>query len=159
MPDPKRDMLRHTLATLAYRAAKSLANAPERFARFRTLETSRTPDQILAHLGDLFDWALRVAKGDFTYTEAIPLSWEREVARFFASLKAFDDYLASDAPLAIPAEQIFQGPIADALTHVGQLSMLRRMAGAPIRGESYVRAEIVAGRVGPIQSTVRFEFD
>jgi hypothetical protein len=152
-------MLRHTLATLAYRAAKSLANAPEKFARFRTLETSRTPDQILAHLGDLFDWALRVAQGDFTYTEAIPLPWEREVARFFASLKAFDDYLASDAPLAIPAEQIFQGPVADALTHVGQLSMLRRMAGAPIRGESYVRAEIVAGRVGPIQSAKRFEID
>lgn len=157
--DPRRDMLRHTLATLAYRAAKSLANAPEKFARFRTLETSRTPDQILAHLGDLLDWALRVAKGDTTYTESTPLPWEREVARFFAALKALDDYLASDAPLGYPAEQIFQGPIADALTHVGQISMLRRMAGAPVRGESYFRAEITAGRVGPHQSTVRFEFD
>jgi hypothetical protein len=157
--DPRRDMLRHTLATLAYRGAKALANAPEKFARFRTLETSRTPDQILAHLGDLLDWALRVAKGDYTYTESIPLPWEREVARFFAALKAFDDYLASDAPLGFPAEQIFQGPIADALTHVGQIAMLRRMAGAPVRGESYFRAEIVAGRVGPNQSTKRFEFD
>ncbi len=157
--DPRREMLRHTLATLAYRAAKSLANAPEKFARFRTLETSRTPDQILAHLGDLLDWALRVAKGDYTYTEATPLPWEREVARFFDALKAFDDYLASDAPLGFPAEQIFQGPIADALTHVGQIAMLRRMAGSPVRGESYFRAEIVAGRVGPNQSTKRFEFD
>jgi hypothetical protein len=152
-------MLRHTLATLAYRGAKSLANASERFARFRTLETTRTPEEILAHLGDLLDWALRVAKGDTTYTEAAPLPWEREVARFFAALKSLDDYLASDAPLGYPAEQIFQGPIADALTHVGQISMLRRMAGAPVRGESYFRAEIAAGRVGPDQSTKRFEFD
>jgi hypothetical protein len=152
-------MLRHTLATLAYRAGKDLANAPEGFARFRTFETTRTPERILAHLGDLMDWALRVAKGDSTSTEAEPLPWDREVARFFASVKALDDYLASDVPLGFPAEKIFQGPIADALTHVGQIGMLRRMAGSPIRGESYFRAEIVAGRVGPEQSTKRFEFD
>lgn len=158
-PDEKREMLRHTLATLAYRGAKDLANAPEGFAKFRTYETTRTPDQILAHLGDLMDWALRVAKGDYTYTEAEPLPWEREVARFFASVKALDDYLASDAPLGYPAEKIFQGPIADALTHVGQIALLRRMAGAPIRGESYFRAEIVAGRVGTDQSAKRFEVD
>ena len=157
--DPRRAMLRHTLATLAYRAAKPLSNAPEKFARFRTLETSRTPDQILAHLGDLLDWALCLAKGDPTYKESIPLEWEREVARFFAASRALDDHLASDAPLGFPPEQIFQGPIADALTHVGQISMLRRMAGAPVRGESYFRAEIVAGRVGPEQSAKRFEFD
>jgi len=157
--DPRREMLRHTLATLAYRGAKVVANAPDKFAKFKTLETTRTPERILAHLGDLMDWALRVAKGDYTYTEATPLPWDREVARFFAALKAFDDYLASDAPLGYPAETIFQGPIADALTHVGQIAMLRRMAGSPIRGESYFRAEIVAGRVGPEQSAKRFEFD
>jgi hypothetical protein len=157
--DPRREMLRHTLATLAYRGAKVVANAPDKFAKFKTLETTRTPERILAHLGDLMDWALRVAKGDYTYTEATPLPWDREVARFFAALKALDDYLASDAPLGYPAETIFQGPIADALTHVGQIAMLRRMAGSPIRGESYFRAEIVAGRVGPEQSAKRFEFD
>ena len=81
------------------------------------------------------------------------------MARFFAALKVFDSYLASDAPLGYTAEKIFQGPIADALTHIGQISMLRRMAGAPVRGESYFRAEIVTGRVGPEQSTNRVEFD
>ena len=157
--DPKREMLRHTLATLAYRGAKDLANAPEGFAKFRTYQTTRTPEQILAHLGDLMDWALRVAKGDYTYTQAEPQAWDKEVARFFASVRALDDYLASDAPLGFPAEKIFQGPIADALTHIGQIALLRRMAGSPIRGESYFRAEIVAGRVGPEQSAKRFEFD
>jgi hypothetical protein len=157
--DPKREMLRHTVATLAYRAGKTLSDPPDGFARFRTLETTRTPDEILAHMGDLLDWALRTAKGEYVYHESTPLPWERETARFFAALKAFDDYLASDAPLGSPVEKIFQGPIADALTHIGQIGMLRRMAGAPVRGESYFRAEIVAGRVGAEQSKVRFEFD
>jgi hypothetical protein len=157
--DEKREMLRHATATLAYRCGKPITGAPESFAGFRASETSRTPLEILAHIGDLLDWALRVAKGDYTYTQATPLPWKAECARFFAALKAFDDYLASDAPLGFPAEQIFQGPIADALTHTGQIGMLRRMAGSPVRGESYFRAEIVAGRVGAEQSTKRFEFD
>jgi hypothetical protein len=157
--DPKREMLRHTVATLAYRAAKSLANAPADFARFKARDRTRTPEAILTHMGDLFDWALRVAQGDRKYTEAKPLPWDQEVARFFAAVKAFDDYLASDKPLAYPPEQIFQAPIADALTHVGQLAMLRGMAGAPVRGESYIVAEIAIGRVGPDQSAKRFEFD
>ena len=157
--DPKRGMLRHTVATLAYRCGKAIADAPEGFAAFRAGPTSRTPVEVLAHIGDLLDWALRVAKGDYTYTEATPLPWKDESARFFAALAAFDDYLASDAPLGYPAEQIFQGPIADALSHTGQIGMMRRMAGAPVRGESYFRAEIVAGRVGAEQSSKRFEFD
>ncbi len=158
-PDLKREMLRHAVATLAYRGAKAVSNAPESFAVFRLNETSRTPGQILAHIGDLLDWALCVAKGQYTYKESAPLPWAEEVNRFFAALKEFDFYLASDSPLGYSAEKIFQGPIADALTHVGQLALLRRMAGIPIRGESYFRAEIVAGRVGKEQSTKRYEFD
>jgi hypothetical protein len=158
-PDLKREMLRHTVATLAYRGAKAISNAPESFAGFRINETTRTPGQVLAHIGDLLDWALCVAKGQYTYKESTPLPWEQEVTRFFAALKEFDFYLASDLPLGYPVEKIFQGPIADALAHVGQLAMLRRMAGVPIRGESYFRAEIVTGRVGKEQSTKRYEFD
>ena len=157
--DDKRSMLRHAVATLAYRCGKAIANAPEGFAGFRAGPTGRTPAEILAHIGDLFDWALRIAKGDRTYTQATPLPWKDESARFFAALKAFDDYLATDAPLGYPAEQILQGPIADALTHTGQIGMLRRMAGSPVRGESYFQAEIVAGRVGAEQSAKRLEFD
>ena len=157
--DNKKEMLRHTVATLAYRGGKAVLNAPVDFATFRVNETTRTPGEILAHIGDLLDWALCVAKGEYVYKESPPLPWEEGVARFFAALKELDSYLASAAPLGYPAEKIFQGPIADALTHVGQISMLRRMAGAPVRGESYFKAEIVIGRVGREQSTKRREFD
>ena len=157
--DSKKELLRHTVATLAYRGGKAVLNAPVDFATFRVNETTRTPGQILAHIADLLDWALCVAKGEYVYRESAPLPWEEDVARFFAALKEFDSYLASDAPLGYPAEKIFQGPIADALTHVGQISMLRRMDGAPVRGESYFKAEIVIGRVGREQSTKRREFD
>jgi hypothetical protein len=87
------------------------------------------------------------------------LPWDGEVERFFTALQRFDDYLASDAPLAAPPERIFQGAVADALTHVGQLAMLRRLAGARMKSENYSRAEIVAGRIGAEQTPARREFD
>jgi len=156
--DVKRELLRHTLATLAYRGAKVISNAPDNFAAFRIHETTRTPGEILAHIADLLDWVLRTSQGDYVYKRSSPLPWEEESARFFDALKALDSYLASNEPLGCPAEKIFQGPIADALTHVGQIALLRRMAGAPVRGESYFRADIEAGRVGVDQSTKRLEF-
>lgn len=159
MDDPARAMLRHTLATLSYRAGKAVRGAPAAFAGFRAGETSRTPAQILAHMGDLFDWAVSMAEGRQAWHDSEPLPWDREVDRFFATLATFDAYLASDAPLGAPVEHLFQGPVADALTHTGQLTMLRRLAGTPVRGENYARAEIVAGRVGPEQASPRREFD
>ena len=153
-----RQLLRHTLATLAYRAGKTLRDAPESFATFSTGEKGRTPANILAHMGDLFDWALSIAKGQQAWQDSKPLSWPQEAERFFRALQAFDDFLASDAPLAVAPEKLFQGPIADALTHTGQLAMLRRMAGCPIKGENYFRAEITAGRVGPEQAAPVREF-
>lgn len=158
-PDVKRQMLRHTLATLAYRGGKAISDAPAGFDQFRTADKSRTPGEILAHIGDLLDWALCLAKGEHKWHDSTPLSWKEEVARFFGALQEFDAYLASEFPLGFSAEQLFQGPIADALTHVGQIAMLRRIAGAPIRGENYFKAEIVAGKVGAEQSTKRVEFD
>jgi hypothetical protein len=157
--DGARQMLRHTVATLAYRGGKAVSNAPASFAELRVGERTRTPVQILAHIGDLLDWALWLAKGEHRWHDSAPLPWSREVERFFAALERLDAYLASDAPLGWPAERIFQGPIADALTHVGQLTMLRRLGGVPVRGENYARAEIIAGRVGAEQSMVRVEFD
>jgi hypothetical protein len=158
-PHPARQLLRHTLATLAYRAGKDFRGAPATFSDFRVGETSRTPAQIVAHLGDLFDWALSLAKGKHQWRESPPLDWDSAVTRFFVSLGAFDDYLASRKPLGFPAEKLFQGPVADALTHVGQISMLRRLAGSPVKGENYFRAEILVGRVGPEQAPPAFEFD
>lgn len=157
--DAKREMLRHTVATLAYRCGKAVRGAPSNFADFHACETARTPGQILAHIGDLLDWALSIAQGKQKWQSSAPLPWQKEVDRFFAALKAFDDYLASAEPLHAPAEKLFQGPMADALSHVGQIAMLRRVAGAPIRGENYFVAEIAAGRVGPMQAAAQQEFD
>lgn len=157
--EPSRDLLRHTLATLAYRGGKAVRGAPPSFADFRLSEGGRTAGRILSHIGDLLDWGLSIAKGKQEWHNSEPLPWDREVERFFAALAAFDACLASEEPLQAQAEQLFQGPVADALTHVGQLAMLRRLSGAPIRGENYFRAEIVAGRVGPEQAAAGREFD
>ena len=157
--DSKREMLRHCVATLAYRGGKVLRGAPEEFAGYRASETSRTPEEILAHLGDLIDWALSMARGQQAWKNSEPPAWQTGADRFFASLTAFDEYLASSEALGVSEERLFQGPIADALTHVGQLAMLRRMAGAPIRGENYFKADIETGRVGAEQKPPRLEFD
>ena len=151
--------LRHTVATLAYRAGKALRDAPPAFADFTVAPRTRTPVQILAHMGDLFDWALCLAQGHHTWRSSTPLPWNQEVARFFAALNAFDACLSSDQPLGWSAERLFQGPVADALTHTGQLTMLRRLAGAPVRGENYAKATITAGAVGPAQAAPVYEFD
>ncbi|MGC9973284.1 MAG: hypothetical protein ABSE56_22135 [Bryobacteraceae bacterium] len=157
--EPKREWLRHALATLAYRAAKTLRGAPGGFAEFHVSETSRTPAQILAHMGDLLDWALSLSQGSERWHDSEPLPWEEEVRRFHAALEALDAYLGSGLPLESPAERLFQGPIADALTHVGQIAMLRRLAGAPIRAENYFRAKIDVGLLGPDQPAPVREFE
>jgi hypothetical protein len=156
-----RAALRHAVATLAYRAAKTMRGAPESFATFRPGPTSNTPVEVVAHMGDLLDWALRMAHGELRWTTATPQPWAAECARFFAALEALDDYLGSDAPIGYDLDRMFQGPIADALTHTGQLAMMRRLFGAPMKGESYNRADIAPGRVGPEQTPAdpKYEFD
>jgi hypothetical protein len=156
--DDKRGFLRHAVATVAYRGGKAVRGAPAGFAKFATGEPPKTPEQILSHIGDLFDWVLSIAMGAQKWNNSTPLAWDDEVARFFDTVKRFDDYLASDAPLGSEPERLFQGAIADALTHVGQLAMLRRLAGCPIKGENYYQADIVAGRVGSEQAAARREF-
>lgn len=140
-----RELLRHTLAALAYRAVRSLEGAPESFAGFEG--AGKTPTQILAHMGDLFDWSLSMAEGNPRWHNAPLLPWFEEKRRFFRALAAFDAYLASGQEIHAPIERLFQGPIADAFTHVGQLAMLRRLAGCPISGENYFVADIAVGQV------------
>lgn len=159
MKDPKRVFLRHTLATIAYRAAKVERYAPPGFGNFQLGKAARTPVQIVAHMADLFDWALRMAQGNSDWVQSKPQAWRKEVERFHASLLEFDRYLASDAPLVVAAEELFQGPISDALTHIGQIAILRRQDNAPVRSEVYVRADIASGRVGADQPKSPFEFD
>jgi hypothetical protein len=147
--DEKRELLRHTLAALAYRAARALEGAPAEFGGFNG--AGRKPVEILAHMGDLFDWALSMAEGNRRWKVSQPLDWPAEQMRFFASLSAFDAYLASGAEMHGSIERLMQAPVADALTHVGQLAMLRRLAGCAVPGENFYVAAIAVGRVGAEQ--------
>jgi len=147
--DEKRELLRHTLASLAYRAARALDGAPDSFAGFAG--AGRMPVQILAHIGDLLDWALTAAVGKERWHTTQPSVWKQEKERFFESLGALDAFLASGGPVQAPIERLMQGPVLDAFTHVGQLAMLRRLSGSPTRGESFYVAAVAAGQVGADQ--------
>ena len=157
--DEKRALLRHTVATVAYRGGKAVRGVPASFATFSGDDSGRTAARILAHIGDLYDWALSQAQGAEAWRDSTPLEWDREVERFFATLQQFDAYLESDAPLAVSHEKLFQGAIADSLAHVGQLAMLRRLGGANMKSENYSKADIVTGRVGADQTAPKREFD
>lgn len=152
-------LLRHAVATLAYRSAKVLRDAPSDFADFHAAEDVRTPLEIVGHMGDLLEWALSIAKGTPTWSNGAPTTWAGECRRYFEALSALDRYLESGQPLHRRPERLIQAPIADALTHTGQLALLRRLAGSPLRGESYYVAPIEIGRVGPDQNPPEMEFD
>ncbi len=143
--DAKRQVLRHMVATVAFRGSVAISDAPEDFADFRINEGTRTPGEILAHIGDLIEGSLYLLKGEMVYLTSPPLPWSEGVSRFFSAVKQLDSFLASEAPLECPVEKLVQGPIGDALTHVGQIVMLRRMAGSPVRAASYFTSEIVPG--------------
>ena len=158
--DPACWMARHALATLAYRSSKAIRNAPADFGIFRIGATTRTPDEIVAHMGDLMEWAVTMAQDRTQWRDTPVLAWAGNVDRLFSAITALDECLASTA--AVDKQlllQLFQGPIADALTHTGQLTMLRRLAQSPVRGESYQRALIAVGQTTVDQPPPQREFD
>src|SRR5262245_47765453 len=142
------DVLRHLLATLAYRAAKAVRGVPPEFASVSVSPTTRRPVLIVAHMADLMSWALSLAEGRSEWKASGSEDWQTEVQRFFAGLEALDRHLAASAPSPESIQKLIQGPLADALTHVGQIALLRGMTGAAVRPESYAGADVVAGRVG-----------
>ncbi len=150
-------LLRHTVATLAYRGGKAVRGAPPEFASYGE---GRTAGQILAHICDLFDWAVQLADGKHVWHDSKPQAWDADVGSLSRCRAGgvSTGALASGTPLACEAEQLFQGPIADVLTHVGQIAMLRRMAGCPISGENYFVAKIETGRCGADQAAAVKEF-
>lgn len=150
--------LRQLAATLAYRAAKVLRDVPPEFASYRIAPNARTAVEILAHLGDLMRWATWLAKGEHVWKPEGSTDWNKEADRFFLLLAELDSLLAAK-DFNGSVEKLIQGPLADALTHVGQLGMMRGAAGIPVRPESYARAEIVPGRVGREQAAAKAEFD
>jgi hypothetical protein len=155
----KRELLRHIIAVLVYRVSKILRDAPKQFATFRVSPDSRSPGEILEHIGDLFDWALSKSMGKRVRSEPNLKNWNNTVSRFYNSVRKFDMFLANENEIDCPVEKLLQGPIADALTHVGQLAMIRRLVGAPVKGENYFDADIAIGRIGPEQSHPIKEFD
>jgi len=154
-----RAVLRHLVATLAYRAAKVLREVPSGFEAATFGPSTRRPVLIVAHMADLMTWALTLARGESIWTAAGSDNWDVEVRRFFDGLAAVDRELSSEGAFTGSVEKLIQGPLADALTHVGQLAILRGMTGAPIRPESYARADIAPGRVGLEQAPPVREFD
>lgn len=138
--------LRHTLAALAYRATRALENAPPEFGGFSLGEAPKTPVQILSHMCDLMDWSLSLVRADQKWENSTPLPWDQELVRFFAALTALDEALAATEPDTDTERRLFQGPIADALTHTGQIAMLRRLAGCPMAGENYFVAGVRVGQ-------------
>jgi hypothetical protein len=152
-------LFRHAVATLAYRGGKAIRDAPPSFATYRAGSNSRTPVEILAHVNDLLDWMDGFLTGVHKWHVSAPGAWTDEVTRFHSALVRVDQRLEAPLIVDLSLERLFQGPVADALTHVGQLTLLRRLAGAPVRGENYYLADIESGRVGPDQSPARKEFD
>ncbi len=156
-----RDFLRHTLATLAYRAAKTLRDAPDSFAEFKLDENSNTPHVIVSHMGNLMAWMETMIQGDPKWVTAPMSDWQADCSRFCDNVRRVDDLLSTDADIGFDLKLMFQAPVADALTHVGQLAMLRRLEGSKMKSEVYLKADIQIGRVGPDQTPIdpEFEFD
>lgn len=157
--DPAIVTLRQMAATLGYRAAKVLRDAPANFGTTSFGDATRQPVKILAHMGDLMTWGVSIAKGGYEWKPAGGDDWTTEVDRFFNGLAELDAAIAVDGEFPGDINKLIQGPIADALTHVGQLAMLRGMMKAPVKPESYARAVITVGRVGLDQESPKAEFD
>lgn len=156
---PDWSFLRHALATLAYRAVKVLRDVPDGFAEVRASSTSRSALEIVAHMGDLMEWGERFAQGEYRWEPVPTHDWDAAVDRFFDGLARLDRAIADGPPDDYPPQVVFQGPVADALTHVGQLAMMRGLVGAPVQPESYARADIRVGNVGREQPDPKAEFD
>jgi hypothetical protein len=159
MSNPELRPLRQLAATLAYRAAKVLRDVPPEFAQFKCGESTRRPIDIVAHMADLMAWGVTIANAEIKWVAGGSDDWDREVARFFDGLALLDAKLAAEEPFKGSVDKMIQGPFADALTHVGQLALMRGMAGIAVRPESYARATIEPGRVGRDQAPPAYEFD
>lgn len=143
------ELLRHFVSTLSYRAHKALKDAPENYPRLDIGHNARTPIEILNHMTYVLMVVQAVLLGDeYEKIEPKILDWDEEVKRFYDVLEDIDDILLKNADMidASEARTLLQGPLADAMTHVGQLAMLRRLADSPIEKENFSKAEIKPGK-------------
>ena len=150
--DDKRALLRHFLATLAYRTQKALRDAPVEFGYFRAAEGVRTPAELVRHMTSVLGYAKTFFVGGKYWPNPLP-SLEEEIVRFHDMLEDLAGQIASDTPLqGTSAERLLRGPFSDAMTHAGQLALLRRLAGHPVPPENFVAAAIDAERLGRDQA-------
>lgn len=145
----ERDLLRHFLAAIAYRTQKALRGAPDGFADFTAGHRTRTPVELIRHMASLMGFSVTLFVGGRYPHHPEPLSsWDDEVARFHAKLSEVAGHLERGSPLSISHQQLLHGPLADTMTHVGQLAMLRRLAASPVAPENFIFAEVRSDRLG-----------
>jgi hypothetical protein len=145
-----RQLLQHFLAALAYRTQKALRDAPASFADFRIGPTSRTPHELLWHMTGVIGYARTMLRGGTFVPPGV--SFTEEIVRFHDTLAALSADFGDDTLTArITDEQFLQGPLSDAMTHAGQLAMLRRLAGAPVASENFIYAQIRSDNVSAEQ--------
>ena len=151
--ETKRKLLNHFLAALAYRTQKALRDAPDDFGSFRVLDGVRTPAELVRHMTSVLGYARTHFAGGRYWPEPLE-SLTEEVARFHEMLGMLAQHLRSEEPLleGMSEERLLQGPFSDAMTHAGQLALLRRLAGAPVPPENFIVAEIEPDRLGPDQA-------
>jgi hypothetical protein len=150
--EAKRELLRHFLAALAYRAQKALRGAPPAFASFDPGHGARPPKELVRHMTSVLGYARTFFIGGSYRPETLD-TMDAEVARFHGMIADLATHLANGTPLRnISEEQLLHGPFADTMTHVGQLALLRRLAGVPVPPENFVFAEIGPDRLGPDQA-------
>jgi hypothetical protein len=151
-PDPKRKLLKHFLAALAYRTQKALRGASPEFGAFRAGEGVRTPAELVRHMTSVLGYARTCFIGGRYWPEPLA-SLDAEVVRFHEMVHDVAGYVERDVPLGddMSAERLLQGPFSDAMTHAGQLAMLRRLAGDPVPPENFIVADIEPGRLGSNQ--------
>jgi hypothetical protein len=147
----KRALLRHFLAALAYRTQKALRDAPADFGSFRVAEGVRTPAELVRHMTSVLGYARTFYLGGRYRPDPLP-SLADEITRFHEMVHDLAGHIETGTLLQdISEERLLQGPLSDAMTHAGQLAMLRRLAGDPIAPENFVVADIDAQRLGPDQ--------
>ena len=149
--DVKRRILKHFLAALAYRTQKALRDAPESFADFRIMPGVRTPHELLLHMTSVMGYARTFFEGGKWHPKKMP-TFREEIARFHEILESLGHHLNIGTPFReMTAERMLQGPFSDAMTHAGQLAMLRRLSGSPVPPENFIMAAIDSNNLGPNQ--------
>ncbi len=146
-----RKLLSHSVAAIAYRTHKAIHGAPAGFGSFKAGPGVRTPQQILRHMSDVLGFASTFYTGGRWRAHLKP-SWSEEVDRFYEVLGVLRQHILDDELKGTTPERLLQGPLSDAISHSGQLAMLRRLAGSPIPPENFIEADIHEDRVGADQA-------